>query len=247
MTIAKVPPTGANSTSALTTQRLYKKKKAALFAALALPFSAAQAADDFAGPYVAGSLALSNFFAQFQDINDELDNQGLNGETELSLNPTLAAGIDFQDGNFVYGAELGYTFFTAESENVNPTGSAGDGSLLNAELKSAISLKGKIGVANGANLIYVTAGLAQADADLSVNYDTWVAGAVKSDSVSMLGLSYGVGIAHRFGSNFVASLQGEQLQFETSDQINNVDPASDSSFSFNGSIFNVTGTIAYKF
>lgn len=221
-------------------------KKAALLATLLLPFSAAQAADDFAGAYVSGSLALSNFSAQFQDINDELDNQGLNGETELSLNPSLAAGIDFQDGNFVYGAELGYTFYTAESENVDPTGTPGDGSLLSAEMKSAITLKGKMGVANGANLIYVTAGLAQADADLNVNYNAWSAGAIKSDSVSMLGLSYGVGIAHRFGSNFVASLQGEQVQFETSDQIK-VRPTADSNFSFNGSIFNVTGSIAYKF
>lgn len=189
-------------------------KKTVLSAAIALLASAplsALAADSWAGPYAGASVAMSSFSSQFQDIDDEWDNQGVNGNTESTVLFGVNAGWNFQDENFVYGVELGYTLGDGTSES-KPYG-VSDPALIRSELGDVISLKGKVGIASGSTLAYVAAGLAQADIDGTAN--TGTAGADQSSSDTVDGFTFAVGVEHKFANNVLLRVQGESMKLET--------------------------------
>lgn len=217
-------------------------KKVLLAASLAiLPLSMAQAADaSFAGPYIGAAVGLGSFNSQFQDIDDEFDNQGVNGDTETAFSPAIYAGWNFQNDNFVYGVELSYNSYSLTSEST-PYGTSSV-ALLSTELKSVISLKAKAGVAVGSSLIYVAVGESQASVDGTINQDDGNGAQSASDDVT--GLSYAVGIEHQFTPNLLGRAQFDTAKFETSDDKETI---TGSHFNATSDATNVSVGVAYKF
>lgn len=209
-------------------------RKVLVAAILAGTASTSFAANDWNGFYAGASLGASSYSADFNDRNDYYDNQGLNGNTDLAANIGIHGGVNFQQGSFVSGVELGYTRFNTKSE-----GLPSDLASLTAKLKSTISLKGRVGLASGDTLFYVAAGPTWGKSSFTATDD----GPVASGNSTTLGLSMGAGIEHNFSSNISARLQVEQTSFKTSDEA----VGSGGRFSHDDQLTNVTLGVSYNF
>lgn len=177
----------------------------------AAPGSFAFAADGWAGPYAGLRLGMETYSSQFVDIDDEYDNQGVNGDSSAAFTPGILAGWNFETDGLVYGAEVSYDFNGGDSSS-KPYGAA-NVALMQTELKSILALKGRAGIASGSNLGYVTAGFVSAKVDSTFN--TGTGDESYSDSVS--GLTYGVGVEHKFTDMLVGRLQVDATDLETTD------------------------------
>jgi len=199
--------------------------------------ASAASAKDWTGAYVGGSLGLGSYSAQFSDYDDEFDNQGLSGKKNLDANEGLHVGMNFQDNSVVYGVELGYTTYGAKSTSDQPDGT---GTMLKAELKDAISLKARVGLVSGDNLLYVAAGPTWANSKLTVNDY----GDLSSKSTRTLGLAMAAGVEHKFNPNLSTRLQAEYTSFSTSSNFTDVDGYN---FAHNDTLLNVSLGVSYAF
>lgn len=128
------------------------------------------------------------------------------------LAPALHVGYDRQVDTLVYGVELDHTFASAKATTVYNTGVnvTTPDILVTNELKSVTTLRGRVGVATGHSLVYLTAGFAKATAD-----HTWIEVGDPNDSWptfsnTRISLVTGLGLEHKINRKF--SLRAEMLR-----------------------------------
>jgi hypothetical protein len=152
--------------------------------------------DDWSGFYAGGSLGVASYSATFNDLDDDWDNQGLNGDNNIDGNIGVHAGVNFQEDSFVYGIEIGYTYFDNTSTGLPNYDDTPD-DRLSSRLKGAVSLRARAGLAAGKTLFYLAAGPQWAET---------------------IGLSGAVGLERQITPNLSARLQAEITSFETTEQ-----------------------------
>lgn len=172
--------------------------------ALASASTAAFAADEWTGPYAGLSAGHAEYVANWLDV--DYDWYGGNFATnEKTQNVGLQFGYNKQINNWVVGGEFSYNHVAANSymfysQDVWRTD----------DLESVMSLKAKAGIAVDKTMLYVTAGLAQVDANhrwTEVNDvpDSWVV--FDNDGIGSVA---GFGLETKVGSNF--SVRSEVLR-----------------------------------
>lgn len=184
------------------------KKLTALATAILLG-SASQAAlaGDWNGLYAGLNFGETTNVASSFD-NDYYFHGGTQERTSKALSYGLQAGVNHQSGSLVLGGELSYTF-TDNEDRVNYS----NGTPIANELNSILSLRARAGLAVDNALVYMTAGVAQLDADHDFNdgpLDRFTA------SNDKLGLVYGFGVEAKVSDQF--SLRGEVLNGQNGDE-----------------------------
>jgi len=119
-----------------------------------------------------GSLGIASYSATFNDLTNDCDNQGLNGDNNIDGNIGVHAGVNFQEDFFVYGIEIGYTYFDNTSTglpNYDDLPFAED--RLSSTLEGAVSLRARAGLAAGKTLFYLAAGPQWASTKYESFYD----------------------------------------------------------------------------
>jgi len=170
--------------------------------------------DDWSGFYAGGSLGVASYSATFNDLDDDWDNQGLNGDNNIDGNIGVHAGVNFQEDSFVYGIEIGYTYFDNTSTGLPNYDDTPD-DRLSSRLKGAVSLRARAGLAAGKTLFYLAAGPQWAE----TKYDSFYDGAPYGYTTdTTIGLSGAVGLERQITPNLSARLQAEITSFETTEQ-----------------------------
>ncbi len=170
---------------------------------LATSAAQAQAPASWNGFHAGVSLAAVNYTTTWTDTEFDWYGGSLS-YPKRKLAPSVHVGWDTQSGPAVYGVELDYRFDSSKrvefySNRVTKTD----------ELKSEATLRGRMGLATGNALFYVTAGFAKAKAD-----HTWIEAGDPNDSWptfsnSHTGFVYGLGVEHRLSQ--LVSLRAEYL------------------------------------
>jgi opacity protein-like surface antigen len=215
-----------------------------LAAAIILSASSSSfAGEDWNGFYAGGALGIASFTSDFNDLDDDWDNQGLSGDNSLDLNAGIYGGINFQLDALVYGVEIGYTRYGSESTGLpNADGNVVIDDSLTTELESAISLRGRAGLAAGNTLLFLAVGPTWAKTNYKSIYEN--VPYEKGDD-TILGLTTAVGIEQKFTPSISARLLVEHTAFETSDLI--VEPESDYRYSHDDALTNVSVGVSYNF
>jgi opacity protein-like surface antigen len=187
------------------------KKQFITLATLALVGGAAQAqAPTFSGFKLGLSLGQLEHTASWRDTAYDWYGGSMQF-TKRKVAPALHVGYDRQVDTFVYGVELDHTFASAKSSTWYDTRITGTTPtvVVDNELKSVTTLRGRMGVANGSSLIYLTAGVAKA----KVNH-VWTENGDPNDSWNFsnnrLGYVTGVGLEHKINGKF--SFRAEMLR-----------------------------------
>jgi opacity protein-like surface antigen len=201
------------------------------------------AGEDWNGFYAGGALGVASFTSDFNDLDDDWDNQGLNGDNSLDLNVGIYGGINFQLDALVYGVEIGYTRYGSKSTSLpNYDDNIVIDDSQTTELESAISLRARAGLAAGNTLLFLAVGPTLAKTSYRSTYENVLF--VKDDD-TILGLTTAVGIEQKFTPSISARLQVEHTVFETSDLI--VEPENDYRFSHDDALTNVSVGVSYNF
>lgn len=218
------------------------KKWLAFFGLCAMVASAsvAHAAASWAGTYVGIQTGFAHSNSEYADLDDDYDNQEMNGISDDGSTTGLYVGYGRQNGSLVYGVEAAYAGL--DNENVSRTGNifATPPEVLRTELSNLISLKARMGVAVDNSLLFLGVGPAWVKLDF-VNDN---GGAVFSNGLTVQGLAFAYGIETQVFKNWALRLQAEQVQLRTfvmDDTLN------DNPFGNTTSLFNVTFGAAYRF
>lgn len=168
---------------------------------------------DWSGAYAGGFVGFGNYAGTAQDNGgDALDTDGqMVRLSDIAGEAGLVLGYNFQRSNLVYGAEIDYVATSFSTDEIYDEDYRQD-----AETKSLVSIRGRVGLAVENTLIYGTAGFGQAsifacasddeesctpDDDEIVTFD---------DTID--GLVFGAGIEHMLTDTL--SFRAEYLQFE---------------------------------
>lgn len=199
-------------------------------AAGAEPSASAQA---WRGPHVgvfvgAGDAVVDGRFDIEEDDNFNVT-QGLRDTVDVGLFDIAGAvggarvGYDWAHGRFVLGIGADWTYFGAEEAGFDPDPGPDffdpflppDASTDRAdfELSWIASLYGRFGLASGRSLLFVTPGVAWADATYSATELDWFTKSAGSTDLSQLGFTLGAGFEHALGDGLTLRGEGRYFRF----------------------------------
>jgi outer membrane immunogenic protein len=190
-----------------------KKFVLAAAGAMAALTGAAQA-QDWSGLYVGGSIGTANRETEWNDLDDDWGGgiQASDGVDATAIGAHL--GYNWQWGNWVVGAQGGFSFADAsETEFVN-----GDVDVDNS-LSFVADLRANAGYAWGSFLPYVTAGVAYSDLEhswleIDDTEDSW------QDFGNETALVYGAGVQYAFAPKWSAGLEYVIYDFDSETETN---------------------------
>lgn len=196
-------------------------KKGILLLPLVALMGEVQAAEryDWTGFYAGANLGMSTFQTDTRDYWCWYACDAPN-TVEDGVTYGIQTGYNYQvDNTFVVGVELDYQTGQDSSTTVkfNPT----DGVNWDSEWKSLMSLRLKAGLAADRTLVYVTGGIAQADAEFSAaEFDPTPSAngldrANKDETLS--GYIYGMGVEHAFTDLISARMEYLTTSMESAD------------------------------
>jgi outer membrane immunogenic protein len=199
----------------------------------------AEMAPSWAGFYIGGQVGGASVSTSFKDFDDELDNQGLNGDRKLTWTAGVYGGINFQHDSFVYGIEAAWSWLDGTVTSF-PRHFDNDDFLRN-KLRDYGSVKARAGLAFGSTLVYVAAGPAWGGSHFSMGAP--LNEEVASGRSHRLGLAAATGVEHLVSPNWVLRGQVEYAQFQTQRITSNFDYR----FGQETSVLSGTLGLSYKF
>ena len=147
---------------------------------------------DWSGPYVGISLSFPTGDNTFTERG--VDAEATPGDWE-GTSYALTGGYDWQRNNLIYGVALDLGFGSIDASGTTST-EYGCVTACEIEVSKYKALRGRLGIARGAALLYGTAGIASADAEAGFG-DGVVAG---SDTLS--GWVAGIGVEYMVSKRF---------------------------------------------
>ncbi len=182
------------------------------------PYVAPAPATSWTGFYIGGNVGGASTTVHYKDYGDTFDNQGLNPDRKIGFIGGVHGGINFQHNSFVYGVEAAWSWVDA-SDTTFPIGTAGNSvnSWISYKAKDYGSVKGRAGLAFGDTLLYVAAGPAWGNFDLSASCCS--AGNTASARTTKLGLVGAVGVEHMLTPNWILRGQVELAEFNTQREV----------------------------
>lgn len=134
--------------------------------------------------------------------------------TDLSAEFGVQAGYDWQVGNLVYGVSASASTGPSSVNNVWY-----DDAYFESELANMVALRGRMGFASGANLVYVTGGLLSGKFEGVLAFERDNQGANPTDAAvddeRRAGLAVGVGFSRMISHDVALDVTGEYQAFET--------------------------------
>lgn len=194
----------------LNTSVLLRLIAALLVSGLASASVSADSQYDWSGPYAGATLSADMFRTEANDYWCWYSCDAP-GDSSLGYQAGLFAGYHFPiGGNFVAGLEADLSSGLSHSEKIR---GGGYGAEWSSEWNWLATVRGKAGLAVDRTLVYVTGGLAFADADYSVKELNAANPDSASYSGSVTGLALGVGVEHALSDTlrFRASYMGVHM------------------------------------
>jgi hypothetical protein len=196
------------------------------------------AAETWSGGYVGLQYGIARTNTEIGDMDDDTDNQEMNGLTDEGGAFGLYTGYSKQKGSFVYGVEAGWT--EMNNSNNSTLGGSDDGYLMSTYIDNALSLKARFGLAVDNSLIYMAAGPVWSK--LNFHYAGW--SNEYSTDATIQGLAYAIGLETQFTGHLVGRFQSEWINlrdFVIDDTENDVP------FRNTTSAMSLSAGLAYKF
>ena len=154
-----------------------------------------QAPRDWSGPYVGGNIG-----GAVLDNNVDINIVNIPGNPTEQGDAGITGGVQIgwnaQHDQFVFGIEGDFNFLNVEDDTLFQTKTP---NVLETEFDWFASIRGRAGVAVDQTLLYVTLGLAIAEAEIST--------AGFSNSKTLLGLAAGGGVEHWFTDNLSGKIE----------------------------------------
>ncbi|WP_431299926.1 outer membrane protein [Tabrizicola sp. BL-A-41-H6] len=169
---------------------------------------------DWSGPYAGLSFGIGSGDTQTEGESADYDDGNV---------ASILAGYNFQSGNLVYGAELGYS-------SVSDMVLVGDDLGGDDTFDSMIDLRGRVGYSAGKALIYGALGYAWGETTIN-----------GSDSASADGVSLGLGVDYLVSDQIFLGLD------YTSRNLSGTDENPDNTFDFDATVNTVSFRVGMSF
>jgi len=175
----------------------------------ALPASA-----DWEGFYAGAGLGFAHHMgSRFDRVN--VDDGGSYDIPSFGGGAGVHAGLNWQNGHFVYGMVGDFAFYTNEEGDVSDNVRK-----IESSLNWLSTVRGRAGVATGDSFIYGTAGLAIADVDLTHEFLPAPNPSSFDLSGTRIGWVAGMGVEHMLNGRWSVKMEGLYNSFGEEDDLN---------------------------